>query len=184
MTNNRTRTECRQAAERRGWRVSGASSLRSRPKTVGQANAPQGDFRSRARSIPLSAAALRTTPCMRLLPAGPQDGAAAMGFALALAGRFLSQRPASALIISEGFAEQESGALYGPGLVAHGLSLSRLVFVRAPDADFGLLGDRGGSQMRRARQRSLARSGVSRAIASPPRDACCSPREKAKRPRS
>ncbi len=69
-----------------------------------------------------------------IVPAGPQDGAAAMGFALALAGRFLSQRPASALIISEGFAEQESGALYGPGLVAHGLSLSRLVFVRAPDA--------------------------------------------------
>ena len=26
------------------------------------------------------------------------------------------------------------GALYGPGLVAHGLALSRLVFVRAPDA--------------------------------------------------
>ena len=57
-----------------------------------------------------------------------------MGFALALAARFLSQRPASALIISEGFADQELGALYGPGLVAHGLSLSRLVFVRAPDA--------------------------------------------------
>ena len=57
-----------------------------------------------------------------------------MGFALALAGRFLSGRPASALIISEGFADQELGALYGPGLVAHGLALSRLVLVRAPDA--------------------------------------------------
>ena len=57
-----------------------------------------------------------------------------MGFALALAARFLSQRPASALVISEGFAADESGALYGPGLVAHGLALSRLVFVRAPDA--------------------------------------------------
>ena len=57
-----------------------------------------------------------------------------MGFALALAARFLSQRPASALIVSEGFADQELGALHGPGLVAHGLSLSRLVFVRAPDA--------------------------------------------------
>ena len=57
-----------------------------------------------------------------------------MGFALALAARFLSQRPASALVIGEGFAAEESGALYGPGLVAHGLSLSRLVFVRAPDA--------------------------------------------------
>ena len=69
-----------------------------------------------------------------IAPARPQDGAAAMGFALALAARFLSRRPASALIISEGFADQESGALYGPGLAAHGLALSRLVFVRAPDA--------------------------------------------------
>jgi protein ImuA len=69
-----------------------------------------------------------------IAPAQPADGAAAMGFALALAARFLSQRPASALVISEGFAADESGALYGPGLVAHGLTLSRLVFVRAPDA--------------------------------------------------
>jgi protein ImuA len=69
-----------------------------------------------------------------IAPARPADGAAAMGFALALAARFLSQRPASALVISEGFAAEESGALYGPGLVAHGLPLSRLVFVRAPDA--------------------------------------------------
>jgi protein ImuA len=73
-----------------------------------------------------------------IAPARPTDGAAAMGFALALAGRFLSRRPASALIVSEGFADQESGALYGPGLVAHGLSLSRLVFVRAPDAALAL----------------------------------------------
>ena len=56
-----------------------------------------------------------------------------MGFALALAARFLSQRPASALLIGEGFAAEELGALYGPGLVAHGLPLSRLVFVNAPD---------------------------------------------------
>ena len=69
-----------------------------------------------------------------IAPAQPADGAAAMGFALALAARFLSQRPASALVIGEGFAAEESGALYGPGLVAHGLPLSRLVFVRAPDA--------------------------------------------------
>ena len=73
-----------------------------------------------------------------IAPARPTDGAAAMGFALALAGRFLSGRPASALIVSEGFADQESGALYGPGLVAHGLELSRLVFVRAPDAALAL----------------------------------------------
>jgi len=69
-----------------------------------------------------------------IAPAKPADGAAAMGFALALAARFLSRRPASALLVSDGFAAEELGALYGPGLVAHGLSLSRLVFVRAPDA--------------------------------------------------
>jgi protein ImuA len=71
-----------------------------------------------------------------IAPAQPADGAAAMGFALALAARFLSQRPwpALALVIGEGFAADESGALYGPGLVAHGLTLSRIVFVRAPDA--------------------------------------------------
>ena len=57
-----------------------------------------------------------------------------MGFALALAAGFISRGPASALVIGEGFAAEESGALYGPGLVAHGLTLSRLVFVRAPDA--------------------------------------------------
>jgi protein ImuA len=73
-----------------------------------------------------------------IAPARPQDGAAAMGFALALAARFLSKRPASALVIGEGFAAEESGALYGPGLVAHGLTLSRLVFVRAPDAALAL----------------------------------------------
>jgi protein ImuA len=69
-----------------------------------------------------------------IAPAQASDGAAAMGFALALTARFLSRRPASALLISEGFAAEEWGALYGPGLVAHGLNLSRLVFVRAPDA--------------------------------------------------
>jgi protein ImuA len=69
-----------------------------------------------------------------IAPAQPADAAAPMGFALALAARFISRRPASALVISEGFAAEESGALYGPGLVAHGVALSRLVFVRAPDA--------------------------------------------------
>jgi protein ImuA len=69
-----------------------------------------------------------------IAPAGPMDGAAAMAFALALAARFLSLRPASALLVGEGFAAEEWGALYGPGLAAHGLPLSRLVFVRAPDA--------------------------------------------------
>src|SRR5271170_3797614 len=70
-----------------------------------------------------------------IAPAEPADGAAAMGFALALAARFLSRRPSAGLLIGEGFAACETGALYGPGLVAHGLSLSRLVFVEAPDAD-------------------------------------------------
>src|SRR5690348_3226817 len=70
-----------------------------------------------------------------IAPAQPQDGAAAMAFALALAARrFLSLRPASAFLVGEGFAAEEWGALYGPGLAAHGLPLSRLVFVRAPDA--------------------------------------------------
>jgi len=69
-----------------------------------------------------------------IVPAAPADGPAAMAFALALAARFLDRRPASALLIGESFANLEAGALYGPGLVAHGLPLSRLVFVSAPDA--------------------------------------------------
>jgi protein ImuA len=70
-----------------------------------------------------------------IAPAEPADGAAAMGFALALAARFLNQRPAAGLVIGESFAGQEAGALYGPGLLALGLPLSRLVFVQAPDAN-------------------------------------------------
>jgi hypothetical protein len=74
-----------------------------------------------------------------IAPAAPADGPAAMAFALALAARFLDRRPGfenlSALMIGESFANFEAGALYGPGLVAHGLPLHRLVFVSAPDAD-------------------------------------------------
>ena len=106
---------------------------------AGPAGGPSGD--RPARRLPLARAfdsalggGLAGDALHEIAPAKPQDGAAAMGFALALAARFLSQRPASALIVSEGFADQESGALHGPGLMAHGLSLSRLVFVRAPDA--------------------------------------------------
>jgi protein ImuA len=69
-----------------------------------------------------------------IAPAEPQDGPATMGFALGLAARFVSLKAASALVIGEAFAGREAGALYGPGLVAHGLPLSRLVFVEAPDA--------------------------------------------------
>ncbi len=57
-----------------------------------------------------------------------------MGFALALVARFMAERGAAGLIMAEDFALRETGALYGPGLVAHGLELGRLVFVRAPDA--------------------------------------------------
>src|SRR5664279_3469850 len=48
-----------------------------------------------------------------IVPAAPQDGPAAMGFALALAARFLDPSPASALLIGERFASLEAGALYG-----------------------------------------------------------------------
>jgi protein ImuA len=70
-----------------------------------------------------------------IAPAEPADGAAATGFALALAARFLKQRPSTALFVGESFVEREVGALYGPGLAAHGLPLSRLVFVQAPDTE-------------------------------------------------
>jgi protein ImuA len=70
-----------------------------------------------------------------IAPAEPADGAAAMGFALALAARFLAVRRSAGLLIGQSFAAHEAGALYGPGLVAHGLSLGRLVFVEAPDAN-------------------------------------------------
>ena len=71
-----------------------------------------------------------------IAPAQAGDGAAAMGFALALAARFAaaSSRSSTALLVSEDFCARETGALYGPGLAAHGLSLGRLVFARAPDA--------------------------------------------------
>ena len=49
-----------------------------------------------------------------IVPAEPADGAAAMGFALALAARFLSLRPASALIVGEGFAAEEGARSTGP----------------------------------------------------------------------
>ena len=71
-----------------------------------------------------------------IAPAQAGDGAAAIGFALALAARFVAASPRSstALLISEDFCARETGALYGPGLAAHGLSLDRLILVRAPDA--------------------------------------------------
>ncbi len=111
-------------------------------RVVAQIEAEAGRAGERAgRRLPLTRAldsalggGLADDALHEIAPAEPADGAAAMGFALALAARFLSQRSAAALVIGEGFAAHEAGALYGPGLVAHGLPLSRLVFVQAPDA--------------------------------------------------
>ncbi len=69
-----------------------------------------------------------------IAPAAPADAPAAFGFALALAARFMAARGASGLLAVEEFATTQNGIPFGPGLVAHGLDLSRLVFVRAPDA--------------------------------------------------
>jgi protein ImuA len=70
-----------------------------------------------------------------IAPAQAGDGAAAMGFALALAARFVAAAPraSTALLVSEDFCARETGALYGPGLAAYGLGLSRCVFAHAPD---------------------------------------------------
>jgi protein ImuA len=70
-----------------------------------------------------------------IAPAGAGDAAAAMAFALCLAARFraASPRRTTILIASEEFCGRESGALYGPGLLALGLNHDDLVFVSAPD---------------------------------------------------
>jgi protein ImuA len=69
-----------------------------------------------------------------IAPAAPADVPAAFGFALSLAARFMAARASSGLVAVEEFAFSQNGIPFGPGLVAHGLDLSRLVFVRAPDA--------------------------------------------------
>ncbi len=69
-----------------------------------------------------------------IAPAAPADAPAALGFALSLAARFMAARGLSGLVAVEDFALTQNGVPFGPGLVAHGLDLSRLVFVRAPDA--------------------------------------------------
>ncbi len=99
-----------------------------------RARAPRRLSLSRALDSALSGG-LADDALHEIVPAEPADGAAAMGFALALAARFLSLRPSAGLVIGQGFANHETGALYGPGLIAHGLPLSRLVFVEAPNAD-------------------------------------------------
>jgi protein ImuA len=122
-----------------GDRAEGMARLRRAVAEIEVEAEPIG-VRARAR-LPLARAldpalggGLASDGLHEIAPAGPQDGAAAMGFALALAARFLSERPAAALVIGEAFASHEAGALHGPGLVDHGLPLSRLVFVEAPDA--------------------------------------------------
>ena len=69
-----------------------------------------------------------------IVPAASADAPAAFGFTLALAARFLARSGAAALLAVEDFALSQEGVPFGPGLVAHGLDLSRVVFVRAPDA--------------------------------------------------
>ncbi len=69
-----------------------------------------------------------------IAPASPGDGPAAIGFALALAARFIALRRHTAIVMAEDFALAELGPLYGPGLAAFGLDPRRLVFVRTPDA--------------------------------------------------
>jgi len=94
---------------------------------------------SLARALdPALGGGLKDDALHEIVPAEPLDGAAAMGFALALAARFLTERASAALLIGESFAAREMGALYGPGLIAHGLPLNRLVFVEAPDANASL----------------------------------------------
>src|SRR5271166_6139926 len=124
-----------------GGRAEGMARLR-RAVTEIEAGAGPGESARAPRRLPVSRAldrvlggGLADDALHEIAPAEPADGAAAMGFALALAARFLGRRPASALLIGEGFAAHEAGALYGPGLVAHGLPLGQLVFVEAPDAN-------------------------------------------------
>ncbi len=67
-------------------------------------------------------------------PARMGDNAAATGFALALASRLAACDEAPVIFISDEFSTRETGAPYGPGLAAHGLDLSRLLFVRSMGA--------------------------------------------------
>jgi protein ImuA len=70
-----------------------------------------------------------------ITPTAPADAPSAFAFALSVAVRFMAARRACALLAVEDFALTQGGAPFGPGLVAHGVDLSRLVFVRAPDAN-------------------------------------------------
>lgn len=80
---------------------------------------------------------LRGGALHEIAPGAPGDGAAACGFALALAARFRAMAPGgrSAIIwIVEDFAAIEGGAPYGPGLALHGLDPAGLILVHAASA--------------------------------------------------
>ena len=57
-----------------------------------------------------------------IAPATPGDGAAAMGFALALAARFMAERSAAGLILAEDFARARRARSTGLGLSRMGLT--------------------------------------------------------------
>jgi protein ImuA len=68
-----------------------------------------------------------------IAPAGPLHRGAALGFAVALAGRALDRRRAGDVLwIEAAFAAAETGRPYGPGFDGFGLSSSRLLIVRVP----------------------------------------------------
>ena len=85
---------------------------------------------------------LREGALHEIAPGGAGDGAAACGFALALAARLRARAPAgrSAIIwVVEDFASLEGGAPYGPGLVLHGVDPASLILVHAACARDSLL---------------------------------------------
>jgi len=121
-------------------RAGGMADLRDAVARIEKFRAPALATRGRA---PLSVApaidaalgGLAADSLHEIIPASAADGAAAMGFALALAARFCAgSERASALLAGEDFHAIEAGALYGPGLAAFGLDPARIVIVRAPDA--------------------------------------------------
>src|SRR6202453_2587253 len=121
-----------------GSEVEGMARLR---RAVGEIEARSGPAETRAPGAGLSltryldrmlGGGLAGDALHEIVPATPGDGAAAMGFALALAARFMAEHSAAGLLMAEDFAGHHAGSLSGPGLVAHGLELDRLRLVRAP----------------------------------------------------
>src|SRR3984885_2795515 len=139
----KTRTNAEQRDRRSMSRGGGAEGMARLRRAVGEIEARSGPAETRAPGVGLSlprardralGGGLSGDALHEIVPATPGDGAAAMGFALALAARFMAEHSAAGLLLAEDFAGCGAGAVYGPGLVAYGLELGRLVFVRAPDA--------------------------------------------------